>query len=171
MAPFPEEVDVFTAPHWRMKQLVGLYCDKVLRRVARAGGVSPRHCSVRVRTLPPPPARRKNGLLTAQLSLLSRPSSFSLSPPTSAPLFPPPHIIAPHPGVSPPPQTFRCSPSLLRASRRRRRRRYRRASVGNRRQRKFTGYGFCTTWPGRSSRPLGGVVVVHRNTFPISPDH
>lgn len=29
MAPFPEEVDVFTAPHWRMKQLVGLYCDKV----------------------------------------------------------------------------------------------------------------------------------------------
>ncbi|KAF6130045.1 F-box and leucine rich repeat protein 5 [Phyllostomus discolor] len=28
MAPFPEEVDVFTAPHWRMKQLVGLYCDK-----------------------------------------------------------------------------------------------------------------------------------------------
>lgn len=31
MAPFPEEVDVFTAPHWRMKQLVGLYCDKVPR--------------------------------------------------------------------------------------------------------------------------------------------
>ncbi|XP_026531649.1 F-box/LRR-repeat protein 5 [Notechis scutatus] len=29
MAPFPEEVDVFTAPHWRMKQLVGLYCDKL----------------------------------------------------------------------------------------------------------------------------------------------
>nr|KAF6431219.1 F-box and leucine rich repeat protein 5 [Rousettus aegyptiacus] len=28
MAPFPEEVDVFTGPHWRMKQLVGLYCDK-----------------------------------------------------------------------------------------------------------------------------------------------
>ncbi|XP_063086471.1 F-box/LRR-repeat protein 5-like [Cavia porcellus] len=28
MAPFPDEVDVFTAPHWRMKQLVGLYCDK-----------------------------------------------------------------------------------------------------------------------------------------------
>ncbi|MBN3307486.1 F-box/LRR-repeat protein 5 [Amia ocellicauda] len=29
MAPFPEEVDVFTGPHWRMKQLVGLYCDKL----------------------------------------------------------------------------------------------------------------------------------------------
>ncbi|KAM6076371.1 F-box/LRR-repeat protein 5 isoform 1-T2 [Chlamydotis macqueenii] len=29
MAPFPEEVDVFSAPHWRMKQLVGLYCDKL----------------------------------------------------------------------------------------------------------------------------------------------
>ncbi|XP_060044298.1 F-box/LRR-repeat protein 5 [Erinaceus europaeus] len=29
MAPFPEEVDVFTAPHWRMKQLVGRYCDKL----------------------------------------------------------------------------------------------------------------------------------------------
>ncbi|CAI5783665.1 Hypothetical predicted protein [Podarcis lilfordi] len=28
MAPFPEQVDVSTAPHWRMKQLVGLYCDK-----------------------------------------------------------------------------------------------------------------------------------------------
>nr|BAE42662.1 unnamed protein product [Mus musculus] len=28
MAPFPDEVDVFTAPHWRMKQLVGRYCDK-----------------------------------------------------------------------------------------------------------------------------------------------
>ncbi|KAJ3599817.1 hypothetical protein NHX12_033771 [Muraenolepis orangiensis] len=26
---FPEEVDVFTGPHWRMKQLVGLYCDKL----------------------------------------------------------------------------------------------------------------------------------------------
>lgn len=43
MAPFPEEVDVFTAPHWRMKQLVGLYCDKVLLCGApgsgrRAGG-------------------------------------------------------------------------------------------------------------------------------------
>lgn len=32
MAPFPEEVDVFSAPHWRMKQLVGLYCDKVAGR-------------------------------------------------------------------------------------------------------------------------------------------
>ncbi|XP_030047067.1 F-box/LRR-repeat protein 5 [Microcaecilia unicolor] len=29
MAPFPDEVDVFTAPHWRMKQLVGSYCDKL----------------------------------------------------------------------------------------------------------------------------------------------
>ncbi|XP_038858562.1 F-box/LRR-repeat protein 5 isoform X2 [Salvelinus namaycush] len=28
MAPFPDEVDVFTGPHWRMKQLVGLYCEK-----------------------------------------------------------------------------------------------------------------------------------------------
>lgn len=44
MAPFPEEVDVFSAPHWRMKQLVGLYCDKVAgregppRRCPGAGG-------------------------------------------------------------------------------------------------------------------------------------
>ncbi|XP_003973888.3 F-box/LRR-repeat protein 5 [Takifugu rubripes] len=29
MAPFPDEVDVFTGPHWRMKQLVGLYCEKL----------------------------------------------------------------------------------------------------------------------------------------------
>ncbi|CAL8252077.1 unnamed protein product [Merluccius merluccius] len=29
MAPFPDEVDVFTGPHWRMKHLVGLYCDKL----------------------------------------------------------------------------------------------------------------------------------------------
>ncbi|XP_053314274.1 F-box/LRR-repeat protein 5 [Spea bombifrons] len=29
MAPFPDEVDVFTAPHWRMKQLVGGYCEKL----------------------------------------------------------------------------------------------------------------------------------------------
>ncbi len=29
MAPFPDEVDVFTGPHWRMKQLVGLYSEKV----------------------------------------------------------------------------------------------------------------------------------------------
>ncbi|XP_071342920.1 F-box/LRR-repeat protein 5 isoform X2 [Trachinotus anak] len=29
MAPFPDEVDVFTGPHWRMKQLVGSYCDKL----------------------------------------------------------------------------------------------------------------------------------------------
>ncbi|XP_046893218.1 F-box/LRR-repeat protein 5 [Hypomesus transpacificus] len=29
MAPYPEEVDVFTGPHWRMKQLVGLYCEKL----------------------------------------------------------------------------------------------------------------------------------------------
>lgn len=35
MAPFPDEVDVFTGPHWRMKQLVGLYCEKV-----RAHGLS-----------------------------------------------------------------------------------------------------------------------------------
>ncbi|KTF95262.1 hypothetical protein cypCar_00041759, partial [Cyprinus carpio] len=28
MAPFPDEVDVFTGPHWRMKQLVGLYSEK-----------------------------------------------------------------------------------------------------------------------------------------------
>ncbi|XP_027001045.1 F-box/LRR-repeat protein 5 [Tachysurus fulvidraco] len=31
MAPFPDEVDVFTGPHWRMKQLVGLYCDKLTK--------------------------------------------------------------------------------------------------------------------------------------------
>lgn len=29
MAPFPDEVDVFTGPHWRMKQLVRLYCEKL----------------------------------------------------------------------------------------------------------------------------------------------
>ncbi|RXM98045.1 F-box/LRR-repeat protein 5 [Acipenser ruthenus] len=29
MAPFPEEVDVFTGPHWRMKHLVGVYCEKL----------------------------------------------------------------------------------------------------------------------------------------------
>ncbi|CAL8310364.1 unnamed protein product [Lota lota] len=29
MAPFPDEVDVFTGPHWRMKHLVDLYCDKL----------------------------------------------------------------------------------------------------------------------------------------------
>uniref|UniRef100_A0A671PK90 F-box/LRR-repeat protein 5 n=1 Tax=Sinocyclocheilus anshuiensis TaxID=1608454 RepID=A0A671PK90_9TELE len=29
MAPFPDEVDVFTGPHWRMKQLVGLYREKL----------------------------------------------------------------------------------------------------------------------------------------------
>lgn len=40
MAPFPEEVDVFSAPHWRMKQLVGLYCDKVESgRVGNGGGL------------------------------------------------------------------------------------------------------------------------------------
>lgn len=40
MAPFPEEVDVFSAPHWRMKQLVGLYCDKVESgRVGSGGGL------------------------------------------------------------------------------------------------------------------------------------
>lgn len=38
MAPFPEEVDVFTAPHWRMKQLVGLYCDKVTACGASCSG-------------------------------------------------------------------------------------------------------------------------------------
>ncbi|OCT96732.1 F-box/LRR-repeat protein 5-like [Xenopus laevis] len=29
MAPFPDEVDLFTGPHWRMKQLVGRYCEKL----------------------------------------------------------------------------------------------------------------------------------------------
>lgn len=36
MAPFPDEVDVFTGPHWRMKQLVGLYCDKVCMNISLA---------------------------------------------------------------------------------------------------------------------------------------
>uniref|UniRef100_A0A8D3ANQ4 F-box/LRR-repeat protein 5 n=1 Tax=Scophthalmus maximus TaxID=52904 RepID=A0A8D3ANQ4_SCOMX len=31
MAPFPDEVDVFTGPHWRMKQLVGSYCEKLVK--------------------------------------------------------------------------------------------------------------------------------------------
>ncbi|XP_059384528.1 F-box/LRR-repeat protein 5-like [Carassius carassius] len=29
MSPFPDEVDVFTGPHWRMKHLVGLYSEKL----------------------------------------------------------------------------------------------------------------------------------------------
>ncbi|XP_072884730.1 LOW QUALITY PROTEIN: F-box/LRR-repeat protein 5 [Hemitrygon akajei] len=29
MAPFPDEVDVFSAPHWRMKKLVNLYSEKL----------------------------------------------------------------------------------------------------------------------------------------------
>ncbi|XP_069785386.1 F-box/LRR-repeat protein 5 isoform X2 [Narcine bancroftii] len=29
MAPFPEEVDVFSAPHWRMKELVSRYSEKL----------------------------------------------------------------------------------------------------------------------------------------------
>uniref|UniRef100_A0A8C5M3W6 Hemerythrin n=1 Tax=Leptobrachium leishanense TaxID=445787 RepID=A0A8C5M3W6_9ANUR len=29
MSPFPDEVHVFTAPHWRMKQLVGGYCENL----------------------------------------------------------------------------------------------------------------------------------------------
>ncbi|XP_077572872.1 F-box/LRR-repeat protein 5 isoform X2 [Stigmatopora nigra] len=29
MAPFPDEVDVFTGPHWRMKQLVDIYSEKL----------------------------------------------------------------------------------------------------------------------------------------------
>lgn len=36
MAPFPDEVDVFTGPHWRMKQLVGLYCEKVCMNTSLA---------------------------------------------------------------------------------------------------------------------------------------
>lgn len=36
MAPFPDEVDVFTGPHWRMKQLVGLYCEKVCTNNCRS---------------------------------------------------------------------------------------------------------------------------------------
>lgn len=42
MAPFPEEVDVFSAPHWRMKQLVGLYCDKVTAAATGRGRPLPR---------------------------------------------------------------------------------------------------------------------------------
>lgn len=29
MAPYPEEIDVFSAPHSRMKQLVDVYSEKV----------------------------------------------------------------------------------------------------------------------------------------------
>lgn len=74
MAPFPEEVDVFTAPHWRMKQLVGLYCDKVtacvracvrgrlLRAAGRSGPVPGRpglRRARRPRAAPPPVAGRR----------------------------------------------------------------------------------------------------------------
>jgi len=36
MAPFPEEVDVFSAPHWRMKKLVNLYSEKVVTELRAA---------------------------------------------------------------------------------------------------------------------------------------
>ncbi|KAG9331563.1 hypothetical protein JZ751_018835 [Albula glossodonta] len=41
MAPFPDEVDVFTGPHWRMKQLVGLYCEKTVTASASYRSVAP----------------------------------------------------------------------------------------------------------------------------------
>lgn len=73
MAPFPDEVDVFTAPHWRMKQLVGRYCDKVTERGAegdaeeRAGSGRPglrasRNPRVGAARLPHLPARAGRGL-------------------------------------------------------------------------------------------------------------
>uniref|UniRef100_A0A672PKX9 F-box and leucine-rich repeat protein 5 n=1 Tax=Sinocyclocheilus grahami TaxID=75366 RepID=A0A672PKX9_SINGR len=40
MAPFPDEVDVFTGPHWRMKQLVGLYSEKVSQGKSVDGKIS-----------------------------------------------------------------------------------------------------------------------------------
>lgn len=75
MAPFPEEVDVFSAPHWRMKQLVGLYCDKVsvsgglcAALLRREGGF--RECAA-VSALPP----RRQLLRTAAASgLLGAPA-------------------------------------------------------------------------------------------------
>lgn len=66
MAPFPEEVDVFTAPHWRMKQLVGLYCDKVTvcgasssGRRGRRGGAGRAPGRPRPAPLPQPPGPRR----------------------------------------------------------------------------------------------------------------
>lgn len=80
MAPFPDEVDVFTAPHWRMKQLVGRYCDKVKERGAEGGAEervgsgrpglhasrSPRVGAARAIACAPSPARLPN-LLTRAL--------------------------------------------------------------------------------------------------------
>lgn len=68
MAPFPEEVDVFSAPHWRMKQLVGLYCDKV----AGGGGLRPAH------------PRREGGGIPAARGC-QRPAAPAPAPPATSP--------------------------------------------------------------------------------------
>lgn len=87
MAPFPEEVDVFTAPHWRMKQLVGLYCDKVTvygascsgqRRPRGGAGRSPGGLAC---VAPAAPGAAPRRLPPAQLSApRSLPRTFSGSP-------------------------------------------------------------------------------------------
>lgn len=88
MAPFPEEVDVFTAPHWRMKQLVGLYCDKVTAcgascsGAARAGRRS-RPCPWAARPEPrpqPPGPRRANCRLRSCQRLARHPAPSPGSP-------------------------------------------------------------------------------------------
>lgn len=74
MAPFPEEVDVFTAPHWRMKQLVGLYCDKVtVCRASCSGQRGPRGGAGRspgglACAAPAAPGAAAHGLPPVQLS-------------------------------------------------------------------------------------------------------
>lgn len=59
MAPFPEEVDVFTAPHWRMKQLVGLYCDKVTARGLSLLALAAARAEGRSGPAPRPPGLRR----------------------------------------------------------------------------------------------------------------
>lgn len=95
MAPFPEEVDVFSAPHWRMKQLVGLYCDKV----TRGGGLCPaplgreggfRECAA----VSAPPPRRQ--LLSAAAGLPGPSRRGAAGPPF------PPHPARPLQAGAPP---------------------------------------------------------------------
>lgn len=119
MAPFPEEVDVFTAPHWRMKQLVGLYCDKVkewepLARAARAergAGQVPGRPGLRRACSPPRPCRANCRLRSCQRragpaapspgfgALGTRDAALS-PPPTPPPGHPPPSGPPPVPAAS-----------------------------------------------------------------------
>lgn len=98
MAPFPEEVDVFSAPHWRMKQLVGLYCDKVAE-----GG-----------SLGPAALRRGGGF--RQCAAVSAPAPAATSHRCrGAPRpFPPRVVPPPPPRPTPPSGPFKAGPGLTR---------------------------------------------------------